>query len=124
MGVHAGRAVRRSSGGMLWHTAVRTPVVSFRDRRFPGCIRNAALSESRVICPERPIPGSDTKAQSIRGLRSTLLMKFIDQFVNLSNSGVVPHDQIHVADTGLVFVLRKDEAQKFAENWAIIKSDQ
>src|ERR1035437_129128 len=46
------RAGRRCSGGMLWHTAVRTPVVSFRGRCFPGCIRNAALSESCVIRPE------------------------------------------------------------------------
>src|ERR1039457_6860535 len=53
-----GRAGGRCSGGMLWHTAVRAPVVSFRGRRIPrlirivgrkGCSRQLLVNPWRLI---------------------------------------------------------------------------
>ena len=68
--------------------------------------------------------------EAVRGARSTLLLKFLDDFVVLCDSGTIPDRtrsvekrKTHFADFGLVFGLSERDVDFFVDQLQVVKSD-
>ncbi|HEY2322047.1 MAG TPA: hypothetical protein VGJ82_04200, partial [Thermoanaerobaculia bacterium] len=69
------------------------------------------------------VKGEGEVVTAVRDARTTLLGHFIEQFNALAESGIAPKNDIHVADFGLVFALKPEDAEDFAKKLTVKKSD-